>query len=79
MILGDKLNYSVSLYINNSIVVQKDTYEKEIKSTNVKINKPNLQLTGVRISNMYKLNAGSTVCVALNGSNKGNGVLNIIK
>lgn len=68
----------MALYINNNVVLTKDTYDKEIKNT-IKINRPHLQLTGVRFTNMYKLIAGSTVCIALNGATTGQAVLSVVK
>lgn len=59
------------------MVMLKDSSEKELKANNSK-SKANL-LNGIRISNMFKLAGGSTMCIALNGCNTGTGMLSIVK
>jgi len=59
------------------MVMLKDSADKEWKAVSSKT-KNNL-MNGVRVSNMFKLTEGSTICIALNGCNTGTGVLSIVK
>jgi len=61
------------------MIMQKESHDKESRLNSIKSKTKDLQKTGIRINNMLKINADSTLCIALNGAYQGSGVISIIK